>query len=92
MDDDVTLATPGWAALDSEPDAPVIQPADDIDLHFATVFRSRAGQKVLAWLREQTIERDDWIPGADASVGYFNAGRSNLVREIEARSKRGGRK
>lgn len=92
MDDDFDLTTPGWGVLEQESAAPAMAQADDIDLHFASCFRTGAGKKVLAWLREQTIERDDWIPGADASVGYFNAGRSNLVREMEARAKRGGRK
>lgn len=78
----------GWSDLEYQP--VVSQPSDasETDKLCLRVFSTEEGQKLLKWLREQTIEQHCWLPGAEASYGYFHEGRCNLVKEIETRVQR----
>jgi hypothetical protein len=78
----------GWDDLEYQP--VVSQPGDasETDKLCLRVFGTEEGQKLLKWLREQTIEQHCWLPGAEASYGYFHEGRCNLVKEIESRIQR----
>lgn len=78
----------GWPDLEYQP--VVAQPSDasETDKLCLRVFSTEEGQKLLKWLREQTIEQHCWLPGAEASYGYFHEGRCNLVKEIETRVQR----
>jgi hypothetical protein len=79
----------GWEDLDAMQQAFAAPPAgNDTDKLCLRVFGTEEGQKLLDWLRNQTIEQPAWSPGADASVGYFLEGRCSLVKEIESRIKR----
>lgn len=60
----------------------------DVDKLCLRVFGTEEGQKLLKWLRDQTIEQPCWGPGAEPSYGYFLEGRCSLVKEIEARMSR----
>jgi hypothetical protein len=57
----------------------------DIDILISKTFSSDEGRKVLAWLRDMTIEAPAWVPGQDSSYGYVREGQNSLVREIERR-------
>ena len=78
----------GWDDLDAMQAEFEPKPANDIDKLGLRVFGTEEGQKLLEWLRNQTIEQPCWGPGADASTGYFLEGRCSLVKEIESRIKR----
>jgi hypothetical protein len=78
----------GWEELDSAPPKAVPKEINDVDKLCLRVFGTEEGQKLLKWLREQTIEVACWLPGAEASYGYFHEGRCNLVKEIETRVQR----
>lgn len=78
----------GWEDLDSAPPKAVPKEINDVDKLCLRVFGTEEGQKLLKWLREQTIEVACWLPGAEASYGYFHEGRCNLVKEIETRVQR----
>jgi hypothetical protein len=78
----------GWDDLDAMQAEFEPKPANDIDKLCLRVFGTEEGQKLLEWLRNQTIEQPCWGPGADASTGYFLEGRCSLVKEIESRIKR----
>ena len=78
----------GWDDLDAMQAEFEPKPANDIDKLCLRVFGTDEGQKLLEWLRNQTIEQPCWGPGADASTGYFLEGRCSLVTEIESRIKR----
>ena len=60
----------------------------DINLLIARTFSTEEGQKVLAWMRDNYLERPCWQPGADSSVGQWREGQNSVIREIEARIKR----
>ena len=78
----------GWDDLDAMQAEFEPKPANDIDKLCLRVFGTDEGQKLLGWLRDQTVEQPCWGPGADASTGYFLEGRCSLVKEIESRIKR----
>ena len=78
----------GWEDLDSAPPKAVPKEINDVDKLCLRVFGTEEGQKLLKWLREQTIEQSCWTPGVDPSYGYFLEGRCNLVKEIESRVER----
>jgi hypothetical protein len=78
----------GWEDLDSAPPKAAPKEINDVDKLCLRVFGTEEGQKLLKWLREQTIEVACWLPGAEASYGYFHEGRCNLVKEIETRVQR----
>ena len=78
----------GWEDLDSAPPVAVPKEINEVDKLCLRVFSTEDGQKLLKWLREQTIEQHCWLPGAEASYGYFHEGRCNLVKEIETRVQR----
>jgi hypothetical protein len=78
----------GWEELDSAPPKAAPKEISDTDKLCLRVFSTEEGQKLLKWLREQTIEQHCWLPGAEASYGYFHEGRCNLVKEIETRVQR----
>lgn len=78
----------GWDDLDAMQADLEPKPATDIDRLCLRVFGTDEGQKLLGWLRDQTVEQPCWGPGADASYGYFLEGRCSLVKEIESRIKR----
>ena len=78
----------GWDDLDSAPPKAAPKEISDTDKLCLRVFGTEEGQKLLKWLREQTIEQHCWLPGSEASYGYFHEGRCNLVKEIETRVQR----
>lgn len=78
----------GWDDLDVVPQKREPVEIKEIDKLCLRVFGTEEGQKLLKWLREQTIEQSCWLPGAEASYGYFHEGRCNLVKEIEVRVQR----
>lgn len=78
----------GWDDLEAVQQSLKPPPANDVDLLCLRVFGTDEGQKLLKWLREQTVEQPCWGPGADASYGYFLEGRCALVKELEARINR----
>ena len=78
----------GWDDLDAMQAEFEPRQANDIDKLCLRVFGTDEGQKLLGWLREQTVEQPAWNPGADASIGYFLEGRCSLVKELELRIKR----
>lgn len=78
----------GWDDLEAVQQTLTPPPANDVDLLCLRVFGTDEGQKLLKWLREQTVEQPCWGPGADASYGYFLEGRCALVKELEARINR----
>ena len=62
----------------------------EMDVLYAKTFSSMAGRKVLAHLRDITIERPNLqITNGIAGIltGYVMEGRSSLVRDIEKRIK-----
>ena len=78
----------GWEELETAPQNREPVEIKEIDKLCLRVFGTEEGQKLLKWMREQTIEVACWLPGADASYGYFHEGRCNLVKEIEVRVQR----
>jgi hypothetical protein len=77
----------GWEGL--SPAVMVAKGADDLDIAvWQSVFKSPEGQRVLAHLRQATIEQPVFIPGEDPSYGYSRAGMCELVRMIEKRVER----
>jgi hypothetical protein len=77
-----------WDELEAVQQTLSSPPANDMDKLCLRVFGTDDGQKLLRWLRDQTIEQPCWGPGADPSYGYFLEGRCSLVKEIEARINR----
>jgi len=75
----------GWDAMDG---ALAPQVADEMTILFGKVFKTSEGQRVLAYLRQATIEQPVFVPGEDPSQGYFRAGRCDVVRMIEKRVER----
>tara|TARA_Y100001938_G_scaffold136236_1_gene198840 strand:+ start:272 stop:523 length:252 start_codon:yes stop_codon:yes gene_type:complete len=63
--------------------------ASDIDKLCVRVLNTEDGKKLMQWLRNQTLERPRWIPGADAANGYFAEGRASIVRDLETKIRRG---
>tara|TARA_Y100001973_G_C5197090_1_gene334969 strand:+ start:432 stop:683 length:252 start_codon:yes stop_codon:yes gene_type:complete len=61
----------------------------DIDKLCVRVLNTEDGKKLMQWLRNQTLERPRWIPGADAANGYFAEGRASIVRDLETKIRRG---
>lgn len=76
---------PGWDDIDAMQQAFTPEPINEIDKLCLQVFGTDEGQKLLKWLRNQTIEQPCWGPGTDPSYGYFLEGRCSLVKEIESR-------
>ena len=56
---------------------------DDLDKAFVRCFSTEAGQTVLEYLRNMTIEQPTWYPGEEASHGFAREGQNSLVRHIE---------
>ena len=61
----------------------------EIDKLCVRVLNTEDGKKLLHWLRQQTIERPAWLPGLDSSNGFYQEGRSSVVRELETKIRRG---
>jgi hypothetical protein len=61
----------------------------EIDKLCVRVLNTEDGKKLLNWLRQQTIERPAWLPGLDSSNGFYQEGRSSVVRELETKIRRG---
>jgi hypothetical protein len=78
----------GWDDLEAVQHSLTPPPANDMDLLCLRVFGTEEGQKLLKWLREQTVEQPAWTPGTDPSYGFFLEGRCALVKELEARINR----
>lgn len=78
----------GWDDLEAVQQSLQPPASSDQDKLCLRVFGTEEGQRLLAWLREQTIEQPCWGPGTDASFGYFLEGRCSMIKEIEARIKR----
>jgi hypothetical protein len=78
----------GWDDIEGMQQSLQPQVSSDKDKLCLKVFGPEDGQRLLAWLREITIEQPCWGPGSDPSYGYFLEGRCSLVKEIEARIKR----
>jgi hypothetical protein len=77
-----------WEDLEAVQQSLQPPPAGDTDRLCLRVFGTEEGQRLLKWLRDQTIEQPCWGPGSDPSYGYFLEGRCSLVKEIEARLNR----
>ena len=75
----------GWDDLEEMQKAMTPPESSDTDKLCLRVFGTEEGQKLLKWLRNQTIEQPCWGPGSDPSYGYFLEGRCSLVKEIESR-------
>lgn len=78
----------GWEDLEAIQQSLEPPRANDMDKLCLRVFGTDEGQRLLKWLREQTIEQPCWGPGTEASYGYFLEGRCSLVKEIESRINR----
>jgi hypothetical protein len=78
----------GWDDLEAMQAAMEPPQLSDVDKLCQRVFGTEEGQKLLKWLRDQTVEQPCWGPGADPSYGYFLEGRCSLVKEIESRINR----
>jgi hypothetical protein len=78
----------GWEDLEAIQQSLEPPPHREEDLLCLRVFGTEEGQRLLKWLREQTVEQPCWGPGSDPSYGYFLEGRCSLVKELEARIKR----
>ena len=62
---------------------------DDLDKAFVRCFSTEAGQTVLEYLRNMTIEQPTWYPGEEASQGFAREGQNSLVRHIESKIEKG---
>jgi hypothetical protein len=78
----------GWDDIEAMQQTLEPQKGSDQDKLCLRVFGTEDGQRLLKWMREQTIEQPCWGPGSDPSYGYFLEGRCSLVKEIEARINR----
>lgn len=76
----------GWEFFET-PEASKDEPQakQEIDILIARTFATAEGARVLAWLREVTIESPAWVPGQEASFGFAREGQNSIVREIERR-------
>ncbi len=86
-----SINSPGWDGVDATVTPMRLRDTDlqrALDISFKRCFGSEDGQKVLAHLRQVTIEQPAWVPGAEPSYGYAREGQNSLVREIEQRIKR----
>jgi hypothetical protein len=72
----------GWDALSGNVDPKQI---DELTLLYGKVFKTSEGQRVLAHLRQMTVDQPVFVAGEDPSFGYFRAGRCEIVRTIEKR-------
>jgi len=72
----------GWDAFDNNADPKKV---DELTLLYGKVFKTSEGQRVLAHLRQMTIDQPVFVAGEDPSFGYVRAGRSEIVRMIETR-------
>jgi len=80
--------TDGWEAVEPMNVVPIDRKKEDLDIQIARTFSTEEGQKVLAWLREQYLERPSWQPGAESSFGYWREGQCSVIRDLEKRVKR----
>jgi len=78
----------GWEDIEAIQQVLTPPKGNDQDKLCLRVFGTEDGQRLLKWMREQTIEQPCWGPGSDPSYGYFLEGRCSLVKEIEARINR----
>jgi len=78
--------TEGWEGL--TPGLQVKPTADEVDILYGKVFKTSEGQRVLAHLKNMTIEQPVFIPGEDPSFGYARAGMCEIVRMIFKRVER----
>ena len=78
----------GWESVEPMNVVPIDRKKEDLDIQIARTFSTEEGQKVLAWLREQYLERPSWQPGAEASFGYYRDGQNSVIRDIENRIRR----
>jgi hypothetical protein len=72
----------GWDALDGSVNPKQI---DEITVLYGKVFKTSEGQRVLAHLRQMTVDQPVFVAGEDPSFGYVRAGRCEIVRMIENR-------
>jgi len=80
------ISTEGWAGLNATRDDDVLAKnltPPDILVHMNKCFGTPSGRKVLAHLRQMTIEQPAWYPGAEASHGFAREGQNSIVRYIE---------
>ena len=61
---------------------------DDLDKLIARVFNHSDGKKLLEHYEKQCIEKPCWIPGNDASTGYYLEGRACIIQEFKNRMRR----
>ena len=72
----------GWDALDGGADPKKI---DELTFLYGKVFKTSEGQRVLAHLRQMTIDQPVFLAREDPSFGYVRAGRCEIGRMIETR-------
>jgi hypothetical protein len=72
----------GWDALSGNVDPKQI---DELTFLYGKVFKTSEGQRVLAHLRQMTVDQPVFVAGEDPSFGYVRAGRCEIVRTIEKR-------
>jgi hypothetical protein len=77
---------PGWAWFDGPP---AVAGADDLARAFARCLRGDDGARVLAHLRERTLERSLGPDASDAALRYLE-GQRCLVAHVLALVARGG--
>lgn len=75
---------------DSLNDAPEIneQSISDDDLLVAKVFVTKDGHELIELLKSRTLDQPTFVPGEDASYGYFREGQNSIIREIIQKIKR----
>lgn len=78
----------GWEDLEGAVVVPIDQKRDDIDIMIARTFGSDEGKKVLGWLFNRYVKTDNWLPGAEPSIGFYRSGQSEVVRDILKRIER----
>ena len=78
----------GWEDIEAMQQVLSPPQGNEMDKLCLRVFGTEDGQRLLKWMREQTIEQPCWGPGSDPSYGYFLEGRCSLVKEIESRINR----
>tara|TARA_R100001443_G_scaffold99412_1_gene106526 strand:+ start:582 stop:890 length:309 start_codon:yes stop_codon:yes gene_type:complete len=86
-----SINSPGWDGVNANVQHLKVNNFDaqkELDKVFHRCFTTEAGQKVMKYLRNVTIEQPSWEPGAEASHGWSREGQDSIVREIEARVKR----
>lgn len=80
----------GWEGLEAQQTdmRDEMQRREDLNkLCHRVLASNEEGKKLMAWLRDITIEQPVAVPGADPSFAFFREGQCSIVRELENRIK-----